>query len=68
MLKGRVFNKDGSLRQSLFDSQKRVLNCIPVKGAHKQEQVLDVLHAVADECQDNKLIQDVSCCSINSDS
>ena len=33
-----------------------------------KELLLDVLHAVADECQDNKLIQDVSCCSINSDS
>ena len=32
-----------------------------------KELLLDVLHAVADECQDNKLIQDVSCCSINSD-
>ena len=32
-----------------------------------KELLLDIVHAVADECQDNKLIQDVSCCSINSD-
>lgn len=33
-----------------------------------KELLLDVLFAIADESQDNKLIQDMSCSSINSDS
>ena len=32
-----------------------------------KELLLDVLYAIADENQDTKLIQDMSCCSINSD-
>jgi len=32
-----------------------------------KELLLEILFAIADETQDNKLVQDVSCCSINSD-
>ena len=32
-----------------------------------KDLLLDVIFAIADESQDNKLIQDMSCSSINSD-
>lgn len=64
-------------RSQAADMKKYALNLIvrhfskvalqPRIRALSKELLLDVLFAIADESQERQMIQDVSCCSINSD-